>query len=392
MPVLACDGNAKWLTSIGRHHDEPIEENMATLPQQMGTYRLGEPLAKPGLGTARTAVDRETGALALCVAIPAPDERDVALERLFSDGWRSQRLERIAGLCALRHAELVPGPGGRWQCAAVVDPYRPERSIARYIEREGMLSSLAALRFLKLIVRALVALEQRDLHHGYLTPEQVVLDARGRPLLTHPLLARAERTQAGTDRVPHGFLAPELLDGGSTSVATDCYAAGALLHFVATGKPPMAGLDLGEFHPDLLSAIDTDPDRVQRALDPAVVGIIRRAMAVCPDERFPSAIALLHEVDAALKTVVETREGFDPVDDAVGGTSSWNRPARTGAIRQPAGIRQRRARASSGRVPVAARRAMRRSAGGGRRSTLLPVLLLVAVGAALLLLLLASVG
>lgn len=308
----------------------------------MGAYRLGERLAKPGVGVACAARAMESGDPALALVIPTPRDRDVVAERLFSEGWHRCRLPELEGVCALRHAELLPGPDG-WSYAAVVDPYRPSHTIARFIDEHGPLTPLNALRFLKIIARALVALEQRQLHHGYLTPEQVVLDGRGKPMLTHPLLAQAERSLAGSERVPHGFLAPELLDGGQPSMATDCYAAGALLHFVATGKPPMAGLDIEEFHPELLAAIDADPSRSHRGLDPAVVAIIRRAMAVYPHERYAGAIHLLHEIERAQKAVVETRDGFDAVDeeDAIGGTGSWNRPVKPGTSRYPSGIRRR---------------------------------------------------
>ena len=311
----------------------------------MGPWTLGARLAKPGAGVACEALHETAGTPALAVFIPTPAERDIPCERLYSATWRDCLLTGLDGVTSLHHAELLPqGPGGGWTYAAVVQAHHPEHTISRFVARHGPLSPLNALRFLKLVARVLVGLEQRRMCHGYLTPEQVVLDGAGRPLLTHPVVARAERSFAGLDRVPHGFIAPELLDGGEPSMATDCYAAGALLHLVATGKPPMAGLDISEFHPELLASIDTDPIRSHRGLDPAVLGIIRQAMAVRPHERIATAIDLLHAVERAQTAVVETRDGFEAVDEdeRIGGTSAWCRPATSEDLKPGSGVHRRR--------------------------------------------------
>jgi hypothetical protein len=340
---------------------------MATLPHVLGPYQLGEPLAKPGLGQARAAVHASNGAPALAVTIPTTRQRDHACERLYTDGWLDCRLTGIDGLVGLHHAELLPGPGrGEWRYAAVVDSYQPQHTIAHFIDRRGPLGPLNALRLLKLVARALVALEQRRMHHGYLHPEQVVLDPQGRPRLTHPVVARAERSLAGSDRVPHGFVAPEVLAGGPGSIASDCYAAGALLHFVATGRAPVAGLDMGEFHPELLSQIEVDPAQGHQGLDPTVAGLVRRAMAVHPAERFVTAIDLLHAVERAQKAVAETREGFDAVEEeGVGGTSAWSRPVGSGRISHRSGIRRRRSSSEVDSRPTGRARSTESRSGSG---------------------------
>jgi len=307
--------------------------SVTTLPQVMGPYRMGGELPCPGL--ARAAVADDAGVTRLALFVPTPDPRDVACERLFHDGWQRMRLEPVGGVPTLHRAELVPRDGrNEWWYAMVVDAYRPSHTIARFIDERGPLGPVDSLRFIKIIARILVQLEQRDLHHGYLHPEQVVLDGDGRPLLTHPLSARAERSMAGTDHIPHGYVAPELLERTAPSMASDCYALGGLLHFVATGRPPMAGLDIGEFHPELLAAIDNDPVEGHPGLDPAVRELIRRAMAVRPDDRLDTAVAFLHAVEDRLQHVVETREGFDPVDDDPGHhTHQWARAKMEGSGR-----------------------------------------------------------
>jgi eukaryotic-like serine/threonine-protein kinase len=75
-----------------------------------------------------------------------------------------------------------------------------------------------------------------------------------------------------------GFVAPEVLVGGSKPTpAADVYAIGALLWVLLTGRLPGAG--------DALF----DDGGVREA----IAAICRRCLAAEPDERFPSADAVV---------------------------------------------------------------------------------------------------
>ncbi|MDA3963127.1 MAG: hypothetical protein PF961_20265 [Planctomycetota bacterium] len=372
---------------------------MATVPQHMGDYQLSDPVCKPGCGRAYVAVHSRFATPALAVVIPAPRERDVSCEKLFADGWRKLSLKPVDGFAMLHHAELRPNGTGGWEYAAVVDAYKPTRTLAHFVDKRGPMAAIDALRLMRIMVRALVALEQRRLCHGCLGPEQVVLGPGGRPQLSHPVIAQAERSSGGHERVPAGFLAPEIQVGGEVSMAGDIYATGALLHFVSTGHPPMGGSDLSDLHPELLAELRSSR-RHQVHVDPIVDSLIQRAMAVALDQRFTSAISFLQAVEQALRDLTDTKDGVPAVDDEVRFDSSgWRPPVSSGSSethrvprtrsgsgqhrprgrRGSSGHHKRRARSGSDQHPVE----RRRKNSGGSFGAVMAVAIAVVVVASL---------
>jgi serine/threonine protein kinase len=156
------------------------------------------------------------------------------------------------------------------------------------ILRDRPLSSLTVLRIATNVLDALEAGHAQGLVHGDLTPQNIVVarDRNGRlgarligmgavPLLRANPEACPRVTHTGSGKHAVAYMAPELFAGGAFDARADLYAAGALLHHMVLGSPPV-GWENDEGFDDL----------------PGLPDVIRRAMARRPHARYPDAAAM----------------------------------------------------------------------------------------------------
>lgn len=183
--------------------------------------------------------------------------------------------------------------------------------------RDRHLSSHAVLRLAADVLDALRAAHAQGVVHGDLTPNNIVvvrgpdgrLGARVIGLGAIPLIrahpeASAHPATTGSGKHAVAYMAPELFGGGLPQPSADVYSAGALIHHMVTGSPPV-GWETGEGFEDV----------------PELPDVIRRAMAKRPHERYPSAETML----AALEWIEVESAKHDPSTRRAGSS----RPAGT---------------------------------------------------------------
>ena len=143
--------------------------------------------------------------------------------------------------------------------------------------------------------------------HRDVSPQNIAVSIDGMAKLLDFGVAKAEgrlsETRAGTLKGKLGFMAPEQLVGETIDRRADVFAIGVCLYSLVTGAMPFKGKDdievmrvrlTGEYPP----ASSLAPD-----LAPALEKIIQKAMAVSPDERYPSALALHEDLERYLATL-----------------------------------------------------------------------------------------
>jgi len=152
---------------------------------------------------------------------------------------RQQGLARLRGL---RHPavptllDYTVENSTEWRSHAIGDAPQLLSSIAtgNPCDRDQILEIVRG------VLWGLHALESCDLHHGQLHTANIVLTDGGHHLvLTNPQLHHPTRNHRIHNAVRDhsvGFLAPELVIGHPSSITSDIYAIGVLMHTLATGS------------------------------------------------------------------------------------------------------------------------------------------------------------
>jgi hypothetical protein len=291
--------------------DSPLGLAGATLAgQALGAYTLERPLGAGGMGSvwlARRSDGRFEGEVAVKLLNLA----------LLSRGGAGRFAREAQALARLDHpniARLIDAG-----VSAAGQPYLVlERVVGSPITRwcdERSLAVDARLRLFGEVAAAVSHAHQRLVLHRDLKPDNILVTPEGRVKLldfgiakliddeSQPAPPTALTELAGRAFTPD-YAAPEQVQGGQVTTATDVYALGVLLHELLGGGHPTAREGdtpvqrlhaIVEREPRRLSVAVADPARA-RTLRGDLDNIVAKALKKSPAERYPSVAALAEDL------------------------------------------------------------------------------------------------
>ena len=269
-----------------------------------GTYRLGRTLGSGGMGAVFEATHVRTGRpYAVKVLLPEVAVRRDALERF-------RREAEAVG--ALGHANVVAihdfavDDGTAY---LVMERLEGEDLSAR-LERTERFALADALPILAQMAAGLDAAHQREIVHRDLKPANVFLarqpGASERAVLLDFGLARSltsdtldKLTATGVVMGTPQYMSPEQASGHPLDARADLYALATIFYEMLAGRPPFEAPTL----PALFAKLATDPptpiDHHRGDLPVGMSGVLARALAKAPQDRYPDATSLVNAVRAA---------------------------------------------------------------------------------------------
>ncbi|WP_416902299.1 serine/threonine-protein kinase [Micromonospora echinospora] len=140
---------------------------------------------------------------------------------------------------------------------------------------------------------ALSAAHARGVVHRDVTPGNVMLTPTGVKVVDFGISALVGESEKGPDGTLLGtpaYVAPERLDGGPVSPATDVYAVGLLLYRMLTGRLPWQASTTTQM---LRAHVHADPEPMPpvSGLPDDVVELVHRCLAKRPEDR-PTSVEL----------------------------------------------------------------------------------------------------
>jgi serine/threonine protein kinase/tetratricopeptide (TPR) repeat protein len=269
---------------------------------QLGNYRILEEIGRGGMGV-------------IYRARHAPSRRIVALKRVLNyhsdSGETLVRFQREARAAAsLDHPNILPiydvgatddglpffsmklAPGG-----SLLDSKESFRNSPR-----------RAVQLIATVARAIDHAHSQGILHRDLKPGNILLDARGEPMVSDFGLAKwldtvSELTCTLTVFGTPGYIAPEQAENAAADLtpATDIYSLGAILFELLSGRPPF----LGEHAVAVLrQAAENDAPKLHSVV-PKVSRDLETICARClerdPNLRYQSAALLAEELDRWLE-------------------------------------------------------------------------------------------
>ena len=271
-------------------------------PGQMvsGRYRIVRFLARGGMGEVFEAEDCDLKvrvALKTLLPVIASDGRMLAR---FKQEIQLSRKVSHPNVC--RVFDLARHPAGDAAADATVFltmEFLDGETLGARLHREGRMSPAEALPLLAQMAEALDAAHRAGVIHRDFKPSNVMLVPSGeglRAVVTDFGLARSFTTSGETTATLTGtmmgtldYMAPELMSGGSASIASDVYAFGTTAYKMITGalpfpsETPLAGAIRRAKDPA------PSPRTLVPNLDPKWEQAILRALDPEPERRFSRA-------------------------------------------------------------------------------------------------------
>ncbi|HEY2947562.1 MAG TPA: serine/threonine-protein kinase [Micromonosporaceae bacterium] len=304
-----------------------------------GRYRLVERLGTGGMSVVWRGFDEVLGrqvaikVLASQLAAAAP-----LRDRLRVEAQAAARLSHpnITNVYDYGEASVDGGPPVPYVVMELVDG----ESLATHLTGEAALPWRTAVAVGAEVAAALAAAHARGIVHRDVTPANVMLTTVGTKVVDFGISALIGETDAGPDGSLLGtpaYLAPERLDGGPVSPATDVYALGLLLYRTLTGHLPWRVTTTTQMlrahryeEPGPLPAVDGLPEEV--------AGLCGRCLAKSPDDRPTSAevAVVLAEVAGVPLPVSPAGRPVSPVAVPVSPAGAPSTEDGTSAMRWPA--------------------------------------------------------
>ncbi|MEM7603888.1 MAG: protein kinase [Myxococcota bacterium] len=238
-----------------------------------GRFTVGEAMAWNGLALVHAARSLERD-VALAV-LPLDCEGDRSVEADFR--------RQMKAAAAMRHYAFVPIADVGVQHSVPFVAYERDPRPTLQSMLEGPLARPLALTIARKLLRALRVAHSAGLHHGDLTPSNVLVgkgdDVRIVGLGFAPLVRKAHPDRTGPTGRGSGpkairYLAPEVIAGRPGDAPTcDVYSIGALLHRMLTGEAPGRGA-------------------IRDGDEAGLAALVERALSPEPARRFRSAEAM----------------------------------------------------------------------------------------------------
>ncbi|HEU5245618.1 MAG TPA: FlgO family outer membrane protein [Candidatus Udaeobacter sp.] len=152
------------------------------------------------------------------------------------------------------------------------------------------------------VARAIAYAHAQGILHRDLQPGNILLDARGEPLVSDFGLAKwldeeSDLTQTLTTFGTPGYIAPEQAEGANFSPAADIYSLGAILFNLLAGSPPFVGANALSVIRQAAAA----PAPKLRAFAPSLGRdleiIVARCLECDPKARYLTAAALAEDLE-----------------------------------------------------------------------------------------------
>jgi serine/threonine protein kinase len=274
-------------------------------PRAIGRYEIVRELGRGAMGVVYEARDPALGrTIALKTIHPrivgGPDDREAFEARFFAEA-------RIAA--GLSHPGIV----------VVHDVGRDPESGTLYIALERLkgrtLAELCAggrplpwretLPLLGRIARSLFHAHTHGIVHRDMKPANVMVLDSGETKIMDFGIAKIEAslhhlTTPGEFLGTPLYMAPEQASGGAVTPRTDVFALGAIGYSLLTGRAAFAGDTVAHIVLRVVTEDPGPPSRVVPDIPPEVDGLIARALAKSPDDRYPDAETMAEDVEAVL--------------------------------------------------------------------------------------------
>jgi tRNA A-37 threonylcarbamoyl transferase component Bud32 len=299
-PSLCAKQEMGWRVSVERPE----------FPARLGKYEIQAILGRGAMGVVYRAYDSR---IDRTVAIKAVDEKGLDPERRESTLARFMQEARAAG--RLMHPNVV----GVFEfdqdgdIAFIAMEFIDGVDLRTFIQQHrGRLPRERVRSVLAQLLAALDYSHAQGVVHRDVKPANVFMMRDGTLKLGDFGIAKLQagatsQTRAGTIMGTPNYMSPEHFSGRELDGRSDLFSAGVMLYELATGTRPFSG-DVPTILNQILHHQPPPPSRLNPTLPLGLDGVVQKALAKAPDDRYTTA----GEFAAALEEAFATPSRLQP--------------------------------------------------------------------------------
>ncbi len=270
--------------------------------RKVGAYRVLGELGRGGMAQVYKGLHEEI-------------QREVALKELLPEAQKDResmsrfRREALA-LAAFRHQNIVTlyDLVEKSESLFMVLEFVDGPTLQELIQGGPLPADVAAVVGAR-IASALDHAHFRHIIHRDLKPGNVMLTKAGEVKLMDFGIAKdvdlVALTQQGMAVGTPAYMSPEQVTGAPLDPRTDLFSLGVLLYEALTGARPFQGKTAGEIFAKVRDGKYTPLSKVAPHVPAPLAHVVKRALEVKPEKRFPDAAAMRRELDVFLAREVK---------------------------------------------------------------------------------------
>ncbi len=173
-------------------------------------------------------------------------------------------------------------------------------TLKQYMEKKGVLNWKETLHFAIQIAKALDHAHSRGIIHRDIKPHNVMVLRNGSVKVTDFGIARVMSESNTLTKEALGsvhYISPEQAKGGRVDNRSDLYSLGVVMYEMMTGRPPYDGESPVAVAIQHISGKPTMPSVINPNIPGGLEQIIMRTMSRVPADRYPTAAAMLADMD-----------------------------------------------------------------------------------------------
>ena len=177
-------------------------------------------------------------------------------------------------------------------------------TLKQYMEKRGQLNWRESLHFITQIMRGLSHAHSRGIVHRDIKPQNIMVLRDGSVKVADFGIACLENSAQTLTQEALGsvhYISPEQARGDRTDARSDIYSAGVVLYEMLAGRLPFEGDSAVSVAIQHLSSIPLAPREINPEIPEQLELICMKAMAPDPDRRYPSADAMIADLEAFRK-------------------------------------------------------------------------------------------
>ena len=178
-------------------------------------------------------------------------------------------------------------------------------TLKQYMEKRGYLNWKETLHFAIQIAKALEHAHSRGLVHRDIKPHNVMVLKNGSVKVADFGIARVMSKSNTLTKEALGsvhYISPEQAKGGRVDNRSDIYSLGIVMYEMIAGRVPYDGESPVGIAIQHINGGAVKPSRINPGIPDGLENIILKAMALDPADRYPTATAMLYEMDEFRKT------------------------------------------------------------------------------------------